>query len=236
MLFKKRISLLITILFVAVAGRAQYNCATLCVLARLDSIRQSPSVSQYFSSIYFDVVESAIPYLSKADTNVQCMMDRMEKRFADYFFRSAEAYQEKNAVSPEWETYYADTNAPTLRYILYGINAHINGDIWQALTTEFSLEEIRQLKPLYFSYNKKLLKSYDDIYESALDSSHTIKWLHTASFGFDRLYGKMMLGKWRKRQVELAELYFTNKSLFEKKLVKTRRKMDHLNKLIRKNI
>ncbi|MEI9810136.1 MAG: hypothetical protein WDO16_20965 [Bacteroidota bacterium] len=63
-----------------------------------------------------------------------------------------------------------------------------------------------------------------------------MRLLHTFSFGLDELYGKILLKRWRKRQMQLAGLYFTDRSLFEKKRKKLQRKMDHLDQLIRRNV
>ncbi|MDP4265168.1 MAG: DUF5995 family protein [Bacteroidota bacterium] len=224
------------LLFISGNAWAQQDDKVVYVLGQLDSIRKSPSVSRHFADIYFETTLGAVNFFSAADSKVQGLIDRMEKRFADYFFRSVYAHENSAVVPYEWKAYYADGTAPMLRYILFGINAHINGDIWQALTTEFSLQEIRELKPWYFQYQKGLLKDYRRIYNSALASSPKIKLLHVISFGFDRAYGKILLSRWRKRQMKLAELYYTNKPLFNKKLDKLHRKMDRLNKLIRKSI
>lgn len=224
------------LLFISGNAGAQCDSKVVYVLGKLDSIRKSPSVSRHFANIYFETTIGAVDFFSTADTNVQSLIDRMEKKFAEYFFRSVYAHENNGAVPYEWKSYYSDEVAPMLRYILYGINAHINGDIWQALTSEFSLEEIRELKPWYFLYQKGLLKDYGRIYESALAASPKIKLLHTISLGLDKSYGKILLRRWRKRQMMLAELYFTDKPLFEKKLERLHRKMDRLNCLIRRHI
>lgn len=227
-------SLLIILCF-SPEGKAQYTRQTAILLGKLDSIRCSSSVAKHFADIYFETTANAVNYFSRADTNVQEMMGRMELRFADYFFRSADAHKKKLPISGEWKTYYADKNASSLRYILFGINAHINGDIWQALTNEFSKEEIQQLKPHYFAYYRQLLREYLLVYDRAFNRSKRLRILHTVSFGMDELYGRIMLKRWRKRQMELAELYFDNRPLFEKKLKKLHRKMDRLDDLIRRN-
>jgi Family of unknown function (DUF5995) len=226
------VALLITVFYC----RAQYNIGTKEVLVKLDSIRNSSSVSKHFAGIYFVTTIRAIRFFSKADTNVQHLADRLEKRFAYYFFRSVYAHENNSDIPNEWKTYYADKGSPMLRYILFGINAHINGDIWQALTAEFSLEEIRQLKPAYFLYQKDLVENYKTIYQLAIESNPRIKLLHSLSFGLDKIYGKIMLHRWRKKQIKLAELYYTDRKLFEKKLDKVHRNMDRINERIRRNI
>jgi hypothetical protein len=120
--------------------------------------------------------------------------------------------------------------------VLYGINAHINGDIWQALTNEFTLEELQQLKPSYFAYQKGLLKDYDSIYKFAYATSPRLRLFHLLSLGLDKWYGKVLLSRWRKRQMHLAELYFINEDRFRRKLKRVHRKMTRLNDNIRRNI
>ncbi|MBL7740417.1 MAG: hypothetical protein JNK14_14465 [Chitinophagaceae bacterium] len=214
---------------------AQHTPQTVLLLCKLDSIRNSPSVARHFAGIYFETTAHAVSHFSSAEPAVQDMMGRMEWRFADYFFRSADASKNKTPVSREWMAYYSDNNASSLRYLLLGINAHINGDIWQALTTEFTKEELEKLKPHYFSYYTELLKEYRRVSEQAWAQSKKLRLLHTISFGMDKWYGKIMLKRWRKRQMNLAGLYFTNRSLFEKKLEQVRRKMIRLEHLIRRN-
>ncbi|MBL7744043.1 MAG: hypothetical protein JNN00_11260 [Chitinophagaceae bacterium] len=232
---KNKYASLLIIMFLSQEGKAQYTYQTAVLLHKLDSIRSSSSVAKYFADIYFATTANAVLYFSNADTSVQKMMGRMELRFADYFLRSADAHEKKLPIPGEWKTYYADKNASSLRYILFGINAHINGDIWQALTNEFSKEEIQELKPHYFAYYQQLLREYRLVYDQAFIRSKRLRVLHTISFGMDELYGKIMLKRWRKRQMQLAELYFDDKPLFDKKLKRLRKKMDRLDDLIRRN-
>jgi len=77
------------------------------LLQKLDSIRNSLSISRHFAGVYFETTVNAVNFFSVADVNIQGLMERMEKRFADYFFRSADAHMNNQAVPDEWKTYYA---------------------------------------------------------------------------------------------------------------------------------
>lgn len=199
-------------------AHSQPNPAANSLMEKLDSICRSNSVSCYFAGIYFKTTAGAIDFFSTDNEKLTQLIERLSIRFAYYFFRSAAAYKNKTDMPDEWKAYYADSTAFSVRYILFGINAHINGDIWQALTSGFSLEEIRELKPHYFLYYKRLLEDYEEIYASALASSSKMRFIHAASFGFDKWYGKVLLRRWRKRQMTLAQLFYTGHVLFEKKL------------------
>ncbi|MEI9810137.1 MAG: DUF5995 family protein [Bacteroidota bacterium] len=171
MLKKNTAPWLFIALFFSSVINAQDTEPVIALLKRLDSVRNSSSISRHFAEIYFQTTVNAVHFFSAADIKVQHLMERMETGFAGYFFRSANAYADNQVVPGEWKAYYKDKNAPSLQYILFGINAHINGDIWQALTNEFSQKELDELKTPYFLYYKQLLKEYRRVYESALASN-----------------------------------------------------------------
>lgn len=230
--------MVLILLLLSFAGKnnAQQVDETTRLLIKLDSISNSSSMSRHFAAIYFETTIGAVNFFSTADKRVQELIERLELRFADYFFKSVNAYRNNEPIPEVWKTYYADSNASSLRCILHGINAHINGDIWQALTTEFSVDEIKELKPHYFTYYKGLLKDYKKIYNAALESDKKMRTIHAASLGLDKWYGKLLLARWRKRQINLAELYFLDKEKFEKRLEKLKQKKNRLDDIIRRKI
>lgn len=235
MRFRKQVlTAIIMVCFVSVS-HSQVSHAEACLLRKLDSIGRSSSVSSYFAGLYFETTAHAIDFFANCDPAIQRSIERMELRFAQYFLDAADACEKKAPVPIAWKTYCEDSSASALRHTLLGINAHLNGDIWRALTTEFSLEELRAIKPYYFSYYSELTKLYNDIYFAALESSARLRFIHIVSFGFDEPYGKALLRRWLNRQVELAELYFTNKPAFERKLKKLERKLHRIDRLVLKN-
>ncbi|MBK5271642.1 MAG: hypothetical protein JJE22_11585 [Bacteroidia bacterium] len=130
------------------------------LLQKLDSVNKSTSVASYFASLYLATTQNAIHFFSKYKQPVQQSFQRFENRFADYFFSSAEACYQKEEIPFEWNDYYSNASLSPLQYQLLGINAHINGDIWKALTTEITLQEIRQIKKNYKRFNKGLNEIY----------------------------------------------------------------------------
>lgn len=206
------------------------------LLVKLDSISQSTSISKHFAKLYYNTTVVADNFFANSDESVRSFMQRLEDRFGEYFFQAAYSYKTGNKIPDNWSTYFSDTSFSEVQYFLLGANAHINGDIWQALTTEFSLEEIRKNKEQYFSFYNGLKKIYANVYHTTILSAKKAQLLHHLSFGVDKLYGKMMLKRWRKRQMQLALFYFTNKLRFEKKLTRLKRKMAKLDRLICKNL
>lgn len=206
------------------------------LLQRLDSIKNSISVSRHFAGLYFNATSKAVGFFLSKPEKERLFIQKLETSFADYFFRSAHAFAEGATVPEEWETYFKDSTLSPLQYQLLGINAHINGDIWQALVSAFSLEEIQNGRKSYFEFNKELINQYREFYNWSLSEDARIKLLHTATAGLDKLYGKLMLIRWRKRQMRLATLYFTDKIRFNKQLRRLNKKMRHINQLILHNL
>jgi hypothetical protein len=206
------------------------------LLEKLDSIHHSNSVARHFARLYLATTHNATDFFQTADEPVKYFIQRLETKFATYFFESATAYQHNDSISSNWITYYADTTLSPIQYDMLGANAHINGDIWKALTTEFTFEELKKYKQYYFNYEKELKKIYFSEYENALAQSSQIKLLHTISFGADKCYGRMMLSRWRNRQMKIAILYFTDKKKFDRELKKLNRKMVHINNLVLRHL
>ncbi len=211
---------------------AQLSQGDIALLQKLDSIKNNPSAPGLFADIYFSTTVKAVNYFLNRSQQEKDFIQRFETRFAGFFIRSAEAYTQHNAIAREWKAYFTDAGLSPLQYRLLGINAHINGDIWQALTAEFSLKEILENRESYFSFQKGLIQQYREFYAESWKTSSKIRLLHLTTAGLDKLYGKLMLIRWRKRQMQLAVLYFTNGQKFETKLGKLHRKMEHIDHMI----
>lgn len=233
MLKIKKGSILLALLFFICSSMAQSGQPANTILCKLDTIRNGRSIAHHFAELYFEITLNSADFFADADTSVQRLVEKMRAGFAGYFFRSADAYEKHQQIPPEWEDYYADSNGSFMRFIFLGINAHINGDIWRTLTTELSQEELKTIRPYYFSYYKQLKKEYDKIYQLAVDCCPRIRHALQLTFGTGRHYGKIMLKRWLRRQMELAELYFTDPIRFSQKLQRLERKMHRLNRLIR---
>jgi hypothetical protein len=232
---KKWLLSVLLYIFMPLSCLSQVSDAETTLMRRLDSVQHTNSVAKHFAGIYFETTRNAIDFFQEADAPVKNFIQRLETRFADYFFQSAEGHKQKD-VSDNWSVYYADTSRSYLQFVLLGANAHINGDIWKSLTTEFTLEELKKYKQHYLNYQKGIKDIYLSIYADAITINSRIRLLHQLSFGLDKLYGKLMLARWRKRQMKLAILYFTDHNKFDKKLRNLNSKMDHLNHLILRHL
>ncbi len=213
-------------------GTGQISDSEINLLKKLDSIAQSSSVSSHFAKLYLETTIEAISFFQKEDTEKRSFIQRLEQSFAHYFFNAAEACKKGEKISPVWKTYYEKQALKPLQYELLGINAHINGDIWQALVKEFSLQEILEYRKTFLQFQKGLGGIYRNFHKRAKQENRRIKTLHNLSLGFDYVYGRLMLKRWRNRQIRLAEWYFDKPEKLKVELIKLYKKMNRINRLI----
>lgn len=235
-ILQKWVLLLLMIRPASFSVLAQVSEGETALLHKLDSLKNSPSVSRHFANLYFNITSKAVDFFLNGTEQEKKFIQRLETRFAGFFFRSTEAYAHKATIPDEWKAYFADSSLSPLQYKLLGINAHINGDIWQALTAEFSLKEIQEGRKSYFEFQKGLAAEYRKFYDESFNSSAKIRLLHSATIGMDNMYGRLMMARWRKRQLLLAVLYYTNRDKFIVKLKKLHEKMRHIDRMIVRNL
>lgn len=158
-------------------------------------------------------------------------MKTPEERFAMYFFRVIDSNNGGTEVPDEWKNYFNGRYSP-LQLKLMGANANINGDIWQVLATNFSLAGIKQLKPVYKNYSAPIKRVYDDLFEQGIRSDKRLRDLHLITLGLDKVYGRMMLRKWRNRQLRLAIVKFKNEERFQLLKIRIDKKRNRIDQMI----
>lgn len=217
--------------FTTSAMRAQPPETGPSVMHILDSVRHHPGPARHFAELYYLTTINATEFFQKAPEPVQSFMNRFELNFLKRFTDAADSFRLGKPIPDVWKSYFADTVYSQLQYHLLGINAHINGDIWQALVATAHADTLELYKKDYIRYGKGLLMIYRDFYRSALLDMHFRKW-HSISLGLSRTYGKLLLKHWRKRQWTLATLFYRQKGRFINKIRLVQSKMTHNNTLI----
>ena len=215
---------------------SQQELISSALITRLDSIRMSTGKASYFAELYLQTTMAAEMYIQTLPSEERQLMKKLEQNFASYFFRAVEADNSGNEVPDEWKNYFNGKQLSGLQRKLMGANAHINGDICQALVSSFSLEEIKMLKPVYKKYNKTINKVFGDLFESAIGSHKRLRNLHSITLGLDKVYGKMMLQKWRNRQLRLAVFNFERLKKFERVKKRTANKKERIDRMIIKRL
>lgn len=225
-----RITLLLFQL-IAVKIFSQEQLFSIALTAKLQSVSMSAGKESHFGELYLQTTIAGDVYIQSLPANGQQLMKRMEQNFAGYFFRAIEARYNETMIPAEWQNYFNGKELTALQLKLLGANAHINGDIWQAMRSSFSLAELKEIKPFYKNYNDPVTKVFDNLFENGIESDKRLRNLHLITFGLDKVCGRMMLHKWRNRQWKLAILSFENPGRFKrlkKRIDKKRNKIDQL--------
>ena len=217
-------------LLITLSCVAQQQVLPLALTSRLDSIRMCPGNERYFGELYLQTTVSAELYIESLSGQGKLLMKRLEERFAIYFLRAIDSNNNGAEIPDEWKNYFNGKYSP-LQLKLMGANAHINGDIWRVLTDNFSPAEIKELTPFYKNYGRYIKKIYNELFKQGIRSDRRLYDLHLVVFGLDKVYGRMMLKKWRNRQLKLAILKCEDDVRFnalQKKIDKKRVRIDKM--------
>lgn len=222
------------ILIISSGLRAQEYDPGIRLARQLDSLAKTTTVSRHFASLYLETTLIAIKFFNNAPAGEKQFIEKLEQHFAGYFFNAVTAAEKDR--SPVWQTYFRDSTLSPLQYQLLGINAHINGDIWQALTSAFSLSELKQFKKSYNRFQSGLKQQFRHFYQENRNAAPVTKLLDRGTAGLAVQYGTFMLSHWRKRQYRLAILHFTNPEKCRKQLADITRKKERLDQLILRHL
>lgn len=215
------------------AGFAQPGTHRFYQLYQLDSISRSQGIEKHFGDLYFESLFLIDQNLTHADTTVQRLVGRLEKVFADYYIEACASYcGERKIDYPVWQTYFLDTTLSPLQYKLLGANAHINGDLANAITRSFTADEWKLVKQNDSLIINSLSRTYLDLYEDARHNSRQVRLVGKIALGLDKQIGNYLLIKWRRRQMRLAELYFASSPRYEKLRKKTEKKKSRIDRLV----
>jgi aryl carrier-like protein len=217
-------------LFISFSAFSQ-QILPVALATKLDSMTICAGKEKHFGELYLKTTRLVDSYIVSLPGQGKDLMMRMEENFATYFFKAIEANNSGTKIPEVWKNYFNGDHSP-LQLKLMGANAHINGDIWQALTNNFSLEEIKQLKTFYKNYNRFIRKEFDELFKSAIRSDKRLHDLNLITLGLDKVYGRMMLKRWRNRQLKLAILKFENPNRFDKKKKRIDKKRNKTDRMI----
>jgi hypothetical protein len=202
----------------------------------VDSIAQTKSTASIFAALYIKTMLEIEEQLKQMDTVTIRQIRKLEINFAEYFLKACREFYNSNTTGETWNAYFTITNLSTVQLKLLGINAHINGDLWQALKDSFSETEIKGISKTVFLFHQSLLYIYKEVYREAVAENRKIKTLHILSLGLSQKYGKHLLSKWRKRQLKLASLYYFNQERFDTKKSRTEKKKIRIDNMITRRL
>jgi hypothetical protein len=202
-------------------------------LYQLDSLGHSTNLTRHFGYLYYEFLKLVEAKLDKADTSTQRFIRNFEQVFAQFYIDACYAFAKKQEIPmPAWRAYFTDTSFARGQYFLLGANAHLNGQLAEAIAHSYTAEEWPSIKKKYYLFNSCLNETYDLVYKEALTSSRRVKLLHILTLGLDKPLGNYYLYKWRKRQMRLTEYFYADKEKYNRLLNKINRKKIKIDRMI----
>lgn len=196
----------------------------------MDSLSRLNSPAAYFAVLYLETTVHAVYRFSAASPDEKAFMEKFEIAFAGLFFSAVQASD--STMPAVWKNYFSPSVKHPVKRLLLGINAHVNGDLWQALALNFSAAALKQYRPAFLQFQKELTKLYRTYYVGTVRSFQKLKIADAVSGGLFRKTGLILFANWRKQQYRLALLYHLNPVRFRKKLARISRRKERRDQFI----
>lgn len=196
-----------------IANQRQFNQS---YLDSLLSIENGNRVSKHFAGLYRQTVliTNAFAYTQKRAT--QDFTIQLDEAFIPIFFQAHDAYLKGQEIPANWKAYYQSDSLNSLQYQFLGMNAHINGDLHLALIQQFGYDSIKAHKKDLMSFQKVLNNIVDSVYEQT-KAYPELKIFHDLTLGTNRIMAREMVRHWRRRQINLALLYYHKPKKYQRR-------------------
>jgi Family of unknown function (DUF5995) len=202
-------------------------------IRRVDSIANGTGISRHFGGIYNEVMENIAIQMQNRNSAEKLFVKKFESRFADYFLNACMADKNGN-LSPafEWKCYFSSSYAQHWQMVLLGVNAHTNIDMWQALVDNFSEIELRLNKKQLLAFQLSIAKVYYPFFDTIMIQNGYLRFINGFTKGLTKHLGERLIYKWRRRQVNIAILFYHDHEKFEKRLAIINKKKQRIDRLI----
>ena len=191
---------------------------------KIDSISHSEAAGKFFCQAYTQSMYNIWSEMGKLDSNGKIFIKKFANRFADYF---VEAWIDNNngnlSAASEWKCFFT-ANVQPWQSILLGVNAHININLWQSLVDNFIEREIHKYRRSFLRMQPGVNKVFYNLFDTLLTKSTYLRLVNSFTVGLPRKIGEHLIYKWRRRNVNLAILYFRNTNKFKRRLLLVNRK------------
>ncbi len=199
---------------------------------KLDSMSKTNSAAKHFASLYFSVIQVMDVEYRATDTFNQQLVTRFENVFTQTFIDAAWANNNGKTITPTWQCYFHNNHLQPIQYTLLGINAHINGDYWFALTNSLNASEMEVFSANLNVANKVLGRFFKHLYLQGERDNRNIRRLRSLTFGLYHYIGDHYLIKWRNRQIKLAQFFWKKSPAFTRLHQRIEEKKKRIDRLI----
>ncbi len=193
------------------------------VIDSLDKIIIQNDITNPFASIYREMAVKLDQYANMQDDHTKAFLRVFDQQFASLFFKSRDQNLNNHDLL-HWQTFYRNKDLNDLQRMALGMNAHINGDLWMALTKAHPYDSIQKYSKAVLNFQYAFNSLFDSLYTNNKLSSRA-RFLHTISLGMDKKLMKRAVYRWRKKQVKLALMYYKNERSMDRSLKRLQRKM-----------
>jgi hypothetical protein len=111
----------------------------------LDRLRADGDARRFFHATYLRTTEAVAAEIDRGGFDDGDWLTRWDLAFADFYLDGLNADRRGEAVSAPWRVAFAaardQPDLPAVRHVLFGINAHINYDLPQALLAVITSED-----------------------------------------------------------------------------------------------
>lgn len=203
------------------------------VMHKIDSIGNTQGIASPFCKAYSRSMQNVATQMRGMDSAAQFFIKKFEIRFAAYFLEALAEYENGFIPSsPVWHCYFSQREAQPWQLVLLGVNAHVNGDMWQSLVNEFSHDEIRLHQKHFISFQRSIAKNYDVFFDELMSQNGYVRFINSFTKGLAKFIGERIIRKWRRRQVRLAILFYTGDKTFNKQQEVVNRKKQKIDQII----
>lgn len=231
----KKIIALITICLALWIGAYTQSIPNANLLDTLQQIANTNTPSVPFAKLYMQSIKFTNEYAYMLPDSVKHFIVGFEQAFVPFFFLAHNNYLANKAQAESWKTYYANTTLTEMQYLCLGMNAQINGYSWQAYKNTYCYDTIYKYKTQILKFQKPLNSLFDSMYKTTYQYKK-LRHIHHLTFGLDKVIGKHIILKWRKQQLQLALLWYSNNAKCLRKVEKLNKKMKRLDKFIIKHL
>jgi uncharacterized protein DUF5995 len=206
------------------------------LVKQIDSVSHTNSMASHFAKIYTASMGNINVQLQGLDSGAQAFVKKFETSFISYFLEANTEFNRGELPTESvWSFYFSHPEAEPWQLTLIGVNAHINGDIWKGLVSNFSATEIDRYKKTLLSFQSSISKAFQPFFEELIEQSAYLKFVNAFTKGTARYYGEWLIYNWRLRQINLAMTYSTDPRKFKERFTAIHRKKDKIDRLILRN-
>lgn len=200
---------------------------------KVDSISHTTGIARHFAGIYTKSMSNIAMKMQSMEGGVQAFVKKFEIGFINYFLEAcAESENGQLPSGSVWSCYFSNPGVQPWQHVLIGVNAHVNGDIWKGLVKNFSENEIRRYKKNLLAFQSSIAKAFNPLFEEIMEQSAYLRFINSFTKGMAKRFGEWLIFNWRRRQIDLAILYFQDQKKFEKKFAVINRKKQRIDRVI----